>query len=114
MVLRTEGAPLRKTTLSLIGNRKWHLQFNGLLPGSLFEGHWFLRCEVFCLVAPGPARAGGTGPCWPPQCLMCRLSARSSAGLEPAASASVSASAQPSAGAAASDSTGNTQSLWSE
>lgn len=109
IVLRTERAPLRKTTLSLIGNRKWHLQFKDLLPGSLFEEHWFLRCEVFCLVAPGPVRAVGRGPCWPLQCLMCRLSALSSAGLEPAVSVFVSASAQPSAGAAASDSKGNTQ-----
>lgn len=61
------------------------------------------------MVALGPGRAVGRGPCWPLQCLMCRLSALSSAGLEPAVSVFVSASAQLSAGAAASDSKGNKQ-----
>ncbi len=79
-----------------------------LLPGSLFEEHWFLRCEVFCLVAPVPVHAVWRGQCWPLQCLMCRLSALSSAGMEPAVSAFVSASVQPSAGAAVSDSKDNT------
>lgn len=59
------------------------------------------------MVAPGPGRAVGRGPCWPLQCLMCRWSALSSAGLEPAVSAS--ASALPPAGAAASGSRGHTQ-----
>lgn len=61
------------------------------------------------MVAPGPGRAVGRSPCWPLQCLMCRWSALSSAGLGPAVSVFVSASALPSAGAAASGSRGHTQ-----
>lgn len=80
-----------------------------LLPGNLFEEHWFLRCEVFCLVAPVPVHAVWKCPCWPLQCLMSRLSALSSAVLEPVVSAFVSVSVQLSAGAAASDSKDNKQ-----
>ncbi len=54
------------------------------------------------MVAPVLVHAVWRGQCWPLQCLMCRLSALSSAGMEPAVSAFVSV--QPSAGAAVSES----------